>query len=61
MTEAKRPGRPRSADPKSVTRSVRLTEGDLGEIERAARLDGEAAVTRWIANAALEKARRERL
>ncbi|PZE38084.1 hypothetical protein DEJ21_05985 [Curtobacterium sp. MCSS17_006] len=58
MTEGRKPGRPRAVDPKSLTRSVRLSPGELDEIERAARLDGESHPTRWIAAAALEKARR---
>ena len=60
MTERRKPGRPRAADPKSITRSVRLTPGELNEIETAARLDGERHPTRWVVTAALEKARRRR-
>jgi hypothetical protein len=39
---------------------VRITADELAEMQSAAERDGGAPVTRWIADAALEKARRRR-
>jgi len=62
MTDEKRgPGRPKSGLPvREKHKSVRFTADELEEVSAAAQADDKTPVTRWIADAALEKARRTR-
>ncbi|WP_148070999.1 hypothetical protein [Curtobacterium sp. PhB115] len=61
MTNHRGPGRPAlPAAEVRKPRSVRLSDAELAEIASAAEADGTANVSRWIADAALEKARRTR-